>query len=86
VLNRGRPEPDSSSSDSVTSNWSKLHFFQKNKYCQKAQRREKIWSKLKKFFVPFKKISSYGSKIFQKLIWQGPSPAEKPYSAGMSKI
>jgi hypothetical protein len=47
---------------------------------------EKIWSKLKKFFVPFKKISSYGSKIFQKLIWQGPSPAEKPYSAGMSKI
>ncbi len=29
MLFRGRPEPDSSSSDSITSNWSKLHFFKK---------------------------------------------------------
>ncbi len=31
------------------------------------------------------KISSYGSKTFQELIWQG-TPSKKPYSAGMSKI
>ncbi len=51
--------------------------FQKNKYCQNAQKRENIWSKLKNIFVPFKKISSYGSKIFQKLIGQGPPPCRK---------
>ncbi len=78
VLNRGRPEPDSSSSDSVTSNWSKLHFFKKNKCCQNAQIGEKIGSKLKNNFVPFKRYLHTAQKSSKSLFGRAP-PAEKPY-------
>jgi hypothetical protein len=45
----------------------------------RMHREGKNFVKTQKIFVPFKKISSYGSKIFQKLIWQG-FPLQKSHT------
>ncbi len=60
-------------------------FFKKINFVRMHNMGRKIGKNSKKFRAA-QKISSYGSKTFQNLIWQGPFSSEKPYSAGMSKI
>ncbi len=84
VLNRGRPEPGSSSSDSVTSNWSKLHFFQKKMLSEYTERGENLVI-TQFFFRAVQKNIFIRLKNLPKAYLAGP-PAEKPYSAGMFKI